>query len=133
MSRKRSRIRRFYTTGILNIWRTGKRDCYCLQTSGWVAGREKKDPVWHHSRLDAMYSIICANTLSHDAVPDANLMLSTASGTASCSRGKLECFIDYVNNFHPALQFTWEISETSVLFLDFLVSINGNKLTTSVF
>ena len=53
-------------------------------------------------------------------------------GTASCSRGELECFINYVN-FHPALQFTWEISETSVSFLDILVSINGNRLTTSVF
>ena len=54
-------------------------------------------------------------------------------GTASCSRGELEQFINYVNNFHPALQFTWEISETSVSFLDILVSINGNRLVTSVF
>ena len=38
-----------------------------------------------------------------------------------------------VNNFHPALQFTWEISETSVSFLDILVSIIGNRLVTSVF
>ncbi len=42
-------------------------------------------------------------------------------------------FINYVNNFHPALQFTWEISETSVSFLDILISINGNRLVTSVF
>ena len=54
-------------------------------------------------------------------------------GTASCSCGELECFINYVNNFHPALQLTWEINETSVSFLDILVSINGNRLTTSVF
>ena len=47
--------------------------------------------------------------------------------------GKLEQFINYVNNFHPALQFTWEISETSVSFLDILVTINGNRLVTSVF
>ncbi len=53
-------------------------------------------------------------------------------GTASCSRGKLDQLINYVNNFHPALQFTWEISETSVSFLDILVSINGNRLVTSV-
>ena len=31
-----------------------------------------------------------------------------------------------------ALQFTWEISETSVSFLDILVTINGNRLVTSV-
>ena len=54
-------------------------------------------------------------------------------GTASCSRVDLERFINFVNGFHPSLQFTWEISETSVSFLDILVSINGNKLTTSVF
>ena len=45
----------------------------------------------------------------------------------------MECFINYVNNFHPALQFTWQISETSVSFLDILVSINDNRLPTSVF
>ncbi len=44
-----------------------------------------------------------------------------------------EQFINYVNNFYPALQFTWEISEPSVSFLDILVSINGNRLVTSVF
>ena len=38
-----------------------------------------------------------------------------------------------VNNFHPALQFTWEISGTSVSFLDILISINGDRLVTSVF
>ncbi len=54
-------------------------------------------------------------------------------GTASCSRGELEQFINYVNNFHPTLQCRWEISETSVSFLDILLSINGNKLVTSVF
>ena len=54
-------------------------------------------------------------------------------GIASCSRIDLDCFINFVNDFYPALQFTWEISETSVSFLDILVSINGNKLSTSVF
>ena len=54
-------------------------------------------------------------------------------GSASCSRVELESFINFVNDFHPALQFTWEISETSVSFLDILVSINGNRLTISVF
>ena len=69
-----------------------------------------------------------------DPIPDyLGRYIDDCVGTASCSRGKLECFINYVNNFHPALQFTWEISETSVSFLDILVSINGNRLTTSVF
>ena len=54
-------------------------------------------------------------------------------GIASCSRTELDCFINFVNNFHPALEFTWEISETSVSLLDILVSINCNGLSTSVF
>ena len=69
-----------------------------------------------------------------DPIPDyLARYIDDCVGTASCSRGELECFINYVNNIHPALQFTWEISETSVSFLDILVSVNGNRLTTSVF
>ena len=69
-----------------------------------------------------------------DPIPDhLGRYIDYCVGTASCSLGELECFINYVNNFHPVLQFTCEISEISVLFLDILVSINGNRLTTSVF
>ena len=69
-----------------------------------------------------------------DPIPDyLGRYIDDCVGTASCSRGDLECFINYVNNFHRAFQFTWEISETSVSFLDILVPINGNRLTTSVF
>ena len=42
-----------------------------------------------------------------DPIPDyLGRYIDDCVGTASCSRGELECFI---NNFHPALQFTWEI------------------------
>ena len=69
-----------------------------------------------------------------DPIPDyRGRYIDDCLGTASCSRVELERFINFVNNFHAALQFTWEISETSVSFLDILVSINGNKLSTSVF
>ena len=69
-----------------------------------------------------------------DPTPDyLGRYIDDCVGTASCSCGELEQFINYVNNFHPALQFTWEISETSVSFLDILISINGNRLVTSVF
>ena len=55
-----------------------------------------------------------------DPIPDyLGRYIDDCVGTASCSRGELECFINYVNNFHPALQFTWEISQTSVSFLEF--------------
>ena len=53
-------------------------------------------------------------------------------GTTSCTRADLQGFINYVNGFHHALKFTWEISETCVSFLDISVSINGDTLATSV-
>ena len=39
-------------------------------------------------------------------------------GATFCSKPDLESFISYVNSFHPSLDFTWEISEISVTFLD---------------
>ena len=69
-----------------------------------------------------------------DPIPDYfGRFIDDCVGTASCSYAELESFIHFVNNFHPALKFTWEISETSVSFLDILISINGSRLTTSVF
>ena len=40
--------------------------------------------------------------------------------TASCSHVNLEEFISFADEYHPALQFTLEISETSVTFSLFL-------------
>ena len=53
-------------------------------------------------------------------------------GAISSSREELNRFITSVNSFHPALKYTWEISETSLAFLDIKVSISGNGLCTSV-
>ena len=53
-------------------------------------------------------------------------------GAISSSREELNHFITSVNSFHPALKYTWEISETSLAFLDIKVSISGNGLCTSV-
>ena len=49
-------------------------------------------------------------------------------GATSCTKEELERFIGFVNSFHPALKFTWEISETSVTFLDINISVQDNKL-----
>jgi hypothetical protein len=54
-------------------------------------------------------------------------------GAASCSKQELDSFISYVNSFHPALDFTWDISQSSVTFLDISVSITANRLSTTVF
>ena len=53
-------------------------------------------------------------------------------GAISSSREELDHFITSVNSFHPALKYTWEISETSLAFLDIKVSISGNVLCISV-
>eukprot|EP00061_Rhincodon_typus_P017744 g46582.t1 len=50
-------------------------------------------------------------------------------GAASCSHKELEQFINFTNVFHPNLKFTWTISDTSLSFLDFCVSISGPKQT----
>ena len=44
-------------------------------------------------------------------------------GAASYSKPDIESFVSYVNSFHPSLDFTWEITETSVTFFDISVSI----------
>ena len=53
-------------------------------------------------------------------------------GAKSCTKEELERFIGFVNSFHPALKFTWEISETSVTFLDINISVQNNNFATSV-
>ena len=53
-------------------------------------------------------------------------------GAISSSREELDQFITSDNTFHPALKYTWEISETSLAFLDIRVSISGNGLRTSM-
>ena len=53
-------------------------------------------------------------------------------GATSRTKEELERFIGFVNSFHRALKFTWEISETSVTFLDINISVQDNKLATSV-
>lgn len=53
-------------------------------------------------------------------------------GAISSGREEFNQFVTSVNSFHPALKCTWEISETSLDFLDIKVSISGNGLCTSV-
>ena len=53
-------------------------------------------------------------------------------GATSSREEELNHFITSVNSFHPALKYTWEISETSLAFLDIKLSVNGDGLSTSV-
>ena len=47
--------------------------------------------------------------------------------------GATSSTINSVNSFHPAFKYTWQISETSIAFLDINVSIHNNGLSTSVY
>ena len=51
----------------------------------------------------------------------------------SASTKKEEDFIQYVNYFHPSLSYTYDISETSVNFLDIYISMTQHGLTTDIF
>ena len=53
-------------------------------------------------------------------------------GATSSTREDLNQFITAVNSFHPALKYTWEISDTSLAFLDIKVSIECDGSCTSV-
>ena len=47
-------------------------------------------------------------------------------GATSSTKEELDQFITAVNSFHPALKYTWEISDTSLAFLGIKVSVQGN-------
>ena len=64
----------------------------------------------------------------------ANLCAAISKPHQESSGGKRRGtqFITAVNSFHPALKYTWEISDTCLAFLDIKLSIEGNGLCTSV-
>ena len=53
-------------------------------------------------------------------------------GATSSTREELTKFTTAVNSFYLALKYTWEISDTSLAFLDIKISVEGNGLCTSV-
>ena len=54
-------------------------------------------------------------------------------GATSFTKEELTQFITAVISFHLALKYTWEISDTSLAFLDIKISFEGNVLCTSVY
>eukprot|EP00061_Rhincodon_typus_P003921 g21302.t1 len=51
---------------------------------------------------------------------------------ASYSHEEIEQFIHFTNIFHPDLNFTWTISDTSLPFLDLSTSISSKQLSTNI-
>ena len=68
----------------------------------------------------------------HGPKPDLyKRFIDDCVGATSSSKDELDQFITAVSSFHPALKYTWEISENSLAFLDIKLSINGNNLSTA--
>ena len=65
----------------------------------------------------------------HGSKPDLyKRYIDDCVGATPSSKEELNLF----QSFHPALQYTWEISENSLAFLDIKLSINDQGLSTSV-
>ena len=54
--------------------------------------------------------------------------IDDSNGATASSREELDHFITCVNSFHPALINTWEISETSIAFLDLCAPVCTTNL-----
>ncbi len=53
-------------------------------------------------------------------------------GASFGTRQDLENFIQFCSTYHPALSYTFEISESSISFLDLRLSISGDKVVTTI-
>ena len=42
-------------------------------------------------------------------------------------------FLDYVNSYHKTIKYTWEWSKEKLSYLDVLVSIKDNRISTDVY
>ena len=54
-------------------------------------------------------------------------------GISTSTKNELEDFMQYVNDFHPSLSYTYDISDISVNFLDISISMTQHGLTTDIF
>ena len=54
-------------------------------------------------------------------------------GISTSTKIAFEDFIQYVNDFHPSLSYTYDISDTSVNFLYISISMTQHGLTTDIF
>ena len=54
-------------------------------------------------------------------------------GISTSTKKELKDFMQYVNDFHPSLSYTYDISDTSVNFLDISISMTQHGLTTDIF
>eukprot|EP00061_Rhincodon_typus_P008071 g30348.t1 len=81
--------------------------------------------------------VLTLNNFSFDSshfLQTKGMAMGTRMGLSYACLSELEQFINFTNTFHRALKFTWAISDTSLPFLDFSISISisRNRLTTDI-
>ena len=54
-------------------------------------------------------------------------------GISTSTTKELKDFIQYINDFHPSLSYTYDISDTSVKFLYISISMNQHGITTDIY
>ena len=105
-------------------------DNYCKQINS-VAMGTKMGPSYANLFVGFIENKLKNNY--HGPKPDLyKRYIDDCIGATSSSKEELNLSINSVNSFHPALKYTWEISENSLAFLDIKLSINDNGLSTSV-
>ena len=91
-------------------------DNYYKQING-VAMGTKMGPSYANLFVGFIENKIFSNY--HGPKPDLyKRFIDDCVGATSSSKEELDQFITAVNSFHPALKYTWEISENSLAFLD---------------
>ena len=93
------------------------------------------------TRMGPIYANLFVGNVEHQfliSTTAPNPLNSTAATSTTAStlfhpaEKNSDQFITSVNSFLSVLTYSWEISETSLAFLDIKVSISGNVLYTSV-
>ena len=105
-------------------------DNYYKRING-VAMGTKMGPSYANLFVGFTENKFCSNY--HGPKPDLyKRYIDDCVRATSSSREELNLFINSVNYFHPALKYTWQISENSLAFLDIKLSISDKGLCTSV-
>ena len=95
----------------------------CLSPVGYGVAME---PKWRPSYANLFVGYVEEQIFSQFDGPKRELFgryIVDCLGATTCTKEELERFIGFVSSFHPALKFTWEISETSVTFLHMNISV----------
>ena len=108
---------------------------YYKQTNG-VATSTKTGPSYADlltGLLNTNFSVEATALNVNSAVATFTTVMALPNGATSCTREELTQFISVVNSHHPALKYTWKISNSSLAFLDVKIEIEGKTVYALAF